>query len=720
LISYKVVNKNDTGVAVLSLHSKPVNALSEQMMNAIRTQINRAYNDKHAKAVVIASDIPGFFVAGADISQIMSNQYDPRGKDVSFYGFLHKNNELLNQIESGPKPTVAAIDGVALGGGLELAMATNARVCSPQSRLGLPELNLGLIPGFGGTQRLPRLIGVEKALEMMLTMTPISGIVAGQLKLADRVVESDKVKEAAIDLAVQIANHQHKRSKSLHLNNRLESPDKIREILEKQEANAKRFSSHLPHVQACINAVKAGLEYNGEVGLETEQREFLRICDSDTAKGLVHFFFAERATTKIPGLSSAIKPKPIKKLGVIGGGTMGSGIAIAAISNGISVILKEVNDQALDAAVKRVREVLDGRLERKRITQQQYKDQLALFKPQTTYDGFKELDMVIEAVLEIIPLKQKIFQELEQQCNSNCILATNTSTIDISEIAKNTKAQDRVIGLHFFSPAHVMVLLEIIITKQTSHEAIAGSIQFSKQIKKTPIVVGNCPGFLVNRAFYPYGQAAHYLLDRGVDIYQIDKAIQSFGFRVGPFLMNDIAGVDVIKLAFGSMHTPFAARSYPIRLNHILVENKRLGSKTGAGNYKHDQKTGRPSPDPEIKKFVEQARKQAGNPPAISNITNEQIVEYLLYPAVNEACRIIDEGHVYRVSDVDIASSLGMNFPRHTGGLMKWADSVGAKKIYSTLNKLYNETGLKLFEPSPYLTRCATNDESLYSFDKKK
>lgn len=719
------------------------------MIDAIRCQLDRAWNDPLVKAIVITSAIPGFFIAGADISQIMRKQQLQEEQNASnssgggenlFLGFLQSSNALMNRIEAGPKPTVAAIHGVALGGGLELAMSCNARVCSPESRLGLPELNLGIIPGFGGTQRLPRLVGVRRALEMMISSVPISGKSALQYGLVNRVVDGAKnsngndnnnnpVIAAAIDLAVRMAEFKHSRTRALYLNNRIESPTELKLIFDKAEADAKKQYAHLPHVQACINAVRAGLEYNGEVGLETESLEFLKVCNGTVAKSLIHFFFAERATTKVPslgrssnnGTSPVVKPKKISKIGIIGGGTMGSGIAIAALSAGIQVVLKEINDQALQAGVKRVMDVLDGRLERKKLSQQQYDHMTRhLFKSQTTYDNFDQLDMVIEAVLEIVPLKQKIFKEMEQYCNKECILATNTSTIDLNQIGAQVRSKDRIIGLHFFSPAHVMPLLEIIRTGETSAQTIATSLNFAKQIRKTPVVVGNCPGFLVNRTFYPYGESAHYLVDRGVDLYQIDRAIQKFGFRVGPFLMNDIAGVDVINFAFKSMSEPFKQRSYAIHLNQLLVDAKRLGQKTGSGNYKFDAKTGRPMPDPEMKSLIEQARKLSGNPkPFATPLTDEQIVEYLLFPTVNEALRVVEEGHVYRVSDVDVACTMGMNFPRHYGGLLKWADTIGAKRIADTLDRMARDSGLKMFEPCQYLKQCANSGASLYSIDKQ-
>jgi enoyl-CoA hydratase/3-hydroxyacyl-CoA dehydrogenase len=693
------------------INSAPVNALSDAVLKGIHDQYQRAVKDESVKGIVITSAIPGFFVAGADLQEIAQKQ---KGDDRSVFEkqlrFVHA---LLKQIESGFKPTVAGIDGLALGGGLELAMSCNARVASSQSRVGLPELNLGIIPGYGGTQRLPRLVGVEKALEMMLTSAPIPATVAHQYGLVDRVVDSKSVHESSIDLAAQIATFKCKRTQALQLNTRIENAEKLQEIFSKQEANAKRTSAHLPHVFSCIAATKAGLEFNGDYGSETEIKESMKLMSSPVAAALIHLFFAEKATSKIPGL----KPidKKIKKLGIVGGGLMGSGIAIVSLQSGISVVLKEVNQQALDVGIQRVKSYFEDRLKKKRITDKQYNDVLSRFKSQITYDGFDELEMVIEAVVEIPSLKQQIFVDLERVCNKDCILATNTSTIDINIIGKNIKALDRLIGLHFFSPVPVMPLLEIIYASKTSQNTIAVSVNFGKQIRKTTVVVGNCPGFMVNRSFFPYSQCAAYLTDRGVHPYIIDKALQKFGFRVGPFLLADLVGMEVGSLVSKSYATSFPDRTYPTNLTDLLFKDKRLGSKTGLGFYNHDPKTGRPTPDPELEKYLDQAKKIAGNPKPLGNLTEQQIVEYLLFPAVNEACRIVEEGLTYRVSDIDIASVMGMMFPRHTGGLMKFGDSYGAKYICDRLDEMAKEAnGHKIFVPCSYLRQHAQSGQSLY------
>lgn len=712
VVSYSVVEKDGVGVALLILNSPPVNALSDQVLQGISDQYNRAVRDSKVKAIVITSATAGFFVAGADIAQIQDKM--AKNADASvMLNQLVTVHKLFKQLESGNKPTVAAIDGVALGGGLELAMSCNARVATPQSKLGLPELKLGIIPGYGGTQRLPRLVGVEKALEIILSSNPVSSNAAKQLGLVDVVVDRSALKESAVQLAADIASYKHKRTQALHLTTRLESSDKIKEIIAKHEANAKKTSSHLPHVQATINAVKAGLEFNGDYGLEAEMKEAMKVMGSPVAQSLIHLFFAEKATSKVPGL----KPtnNNIKSLGVIGGGLMGSGIIIVALQSGIPVVLKEINDQVLNAGVQRVRSFFDDRLKKQRISEKQHKEILSRLAAQTNYDGFDKLDMVIEAVIEVPKLKQNIFAELEKVCSRECILATNTSTIDIDIIGANIRTHDRLIGLHFFSPVPVMPLLEIIRTKQTSQNVIATAVNFGKQIRKTSIVVGNCPGFLVNRSFYGYSQIAAYIVDRGANPYLVDRAMQKFGFRVGPFLLADLVGIEVGTMVHKSFVGAFPDRCYNATLNDIMYQNKRLGQKSGLGFYKHDPKTGRPSPDAEIEKFIAQSRKNAGNPDqSLANITEQQIVEYLLFPVVNEACRIIEEGLVYRVSDVDISSVMGMMFPQHRGGLMKWADSIGASYICDKLEEMYKKSNLKIFEPSNYLREHAAKKQSLF------
>jgi enoyl-CoA hydratase/3-hydroxyacyl-CoA dehydrogenase len=568
---------------------------------------------------------------------------------------------------------------------------------------------------MGGTQRLPRLIGAKKALEMMLSMRPIGAKEALQLRLIEAIVPSEQVVQAAIKHALEIVHGTKTRTRALQLRTRLEEPQVLEQIFAGAE---KKLDPRQPHQKACLNAVRAGMEFDGLYGLETESKEFRKVGVTPTAKALCHFFFSERATTKIPGVQ--VTKDAIKSVGIIGGGTMGSGIAIACLMVGIRVVIKEVNQKFLDVGLGRVKGVFDGRLARKRMTQDQYNKAMSLLSGQIDYQNFDQLDMVVEAVLEQLPLKQQVFAELEKHCNKNCILATNTSTINIDEIAAKTSASDRIIGLHFFSPAYVMPLLEIIRTNKTSSATLGKSLKFSAQIKKTPVVVLNEIGFAVNRIFLPYFMAGAFLVDRGVDPYRIDKALQKFGFAVGPFRVSDIAGIDVGSYSKGSQAALFKDRIYNSPVEKIMLEEKRLGEKTSKGYYLYqgEGEIKKPVPDASIEQILSRARSQVNAKPLSNqaNFTDEDIQNILLLPAVNEACRVIEEKLVYRVSDIDVASAFGMNFPRLYGGLVKWADVfLGAPKVLEKLEALYRETGLKMFEPSQYLRDCAQNGKSLES-----
>lgn len=549
---------------------------------------------------------------------------------------------------------------------------------------------------------------------MMLLSKSVRGTEAHIIGLVDELVHPEfrgsQLLRRASEIALELAEYKRCRKVAMVYNGALESEHVVQAALEEVEAQAKR-APHLPHQLACVNAIRAGIEYNGLYGLETEKAEFVKVANTPSAKAFVHFFFASRATSKIPNVSQLKKPRNIRTVGILGGGTMGSGIAIACLEAGMNVILKEVNEKFLEAGVQRIRKVFQSRVDRGKLTSETMNRYMSQLRPQIDYKGFDSLDLVIEAVLEKPELKQQVFQELDRVCSSSCILATNTSTIDVDLIGSKTRAQKRIIGLHFFSPAHVMQLLEIIRTDSVDMQVLADVLHFSKQIRKTPVVVGNCSGFVVNRVFFPYGQASHLLVDYGLDPYRIDEVVKQFGMPMGPFRMNDLAGGDVLFHAYGSMASTYKKFTYPTHLNNLLVAAGRLGEKTGKGVYKHEY--GRAHPDPDLYQFITAARRKAGNPTPLS-LTDKQIIEFVFYPAVNEACRVIEERMVYRVSDIDIATILGMGFPVWRGGLVKWADMIGADKIYDRLMAMQRETGSKLFQPCDYLRECAQRGKSLF------
>ncbi len=692
------------GIATLTIDNPPVNALSSAVLAGLTEQLDAAEADPEVVAIVIAG-AGATFVAGADISRL---QAIGSGAPLGSGGALAP---LLPRVESGKKPTVAAIDGFALGGGLELAMACNARVGTERCRVGLPELKLGLIPGAGGTQRLPRLVGVARAVDMMLQSTQIEGREAHRLGILDELVDpgSDVVARAR-EVARELATGSRETRRAIERDDKLEPIDQAQRIVAAARAAAASKHRNVSYPDACLDAVLEGVENGAAAGFAREQQLFRELLVSDAARGLIHVFFATRAAGKVPGVTDAgLTAGGIQRVGVLGGGTMGSGIATALISAGIEVRLKEVDDTALAAGVARVHQNVERNAEKGRITRQQADDTLARLRGQTDYAGFGELDMVIEAATEKIDLKQQIFRELVEHTSGSAILASNTSTIDIERIAPDG-AEGRVLGTHFFSPAHIMKLVEVVRTPATSAQVLLDALALSKKIRKTAVTVGNCPGFLINRIFMRYGQAAGWLSDRGVDPYRVDRAIYDFGMPMGPNRMGDLAGLDVSVFAAGIMDGAYPDHAYRSALRKLLVDAGRLGEKSGSGHYRYEGK--KAAEDPQLAGFVARARELAGNPDPI-DASDEEIVKMTLFGVVNEACRAIDEGIVIRGSDIDVAAILGMGFPAYRGGPMKWADGLGARAVHDALAGWQERYGEKLFEPSRLLAEKAKSGASL-------
>ncbi|KAK9827372.1 hypothetical protein WJX81_002997 [Elliptochloris bilobata] len=674
------VEYGSDGVAVISLQNPPVNALHPAVLSGLFDRLREAHSRSDVKAIVVTG-AKGKFSAGFDINEF-GKQAGGGGIDSTI------NDNFCELLESGPKPTVAAIEGVALGGGLETALACNARLCSPGTKLGLPELQLGILPGFGGTQRLPRLVGLQTACQMMLTSAPVSDAKALKLGLVDGVVPRERLLAEARQLAAEIAAGTKPRQFTLYRTDKLEALGEALAVVDFARAETQKRAPHLMHPLLCLDAIRAGIEHGGRAGLRAEAEAFAKAASLDAHKALVHIFFAQRATKKVRGVTDAgLKPRRIKRIAVLGGGLMGSGIATASVLAGVDVLLKEINDKFLQAGMKRVEANIMSRVKKGKMKEAAAKAALGRLIGTLTYDDFGSVDMVIEAALEDVGLKQKIFADLEAACRPDAILSTNTSTIDISLVGAKTKAAERIVGAHFFSPAHIMPLLEIVRTPQTSKQVILNTLEYGSAIKKTPVVVGNCTGFAVNRVFFPYTQAACMLVDLGLDPYTVDKAIQfGFGMPMGPFRLSDLVGADIGLHVGHNVAGSYGERTYPSRIIQALVDAKRLGEKTGAGFYKFDARR-KASPDPELAPFVERSRKEAGlfrggKPPAFSP---QDIVEFIFFPVVNEGCRVVAEGIVDKPADLDVATVLAMGFPPYRGGLIKWADLVGAKHVATRL-----------------------------------
>ncbi|KAM0988242.1 hypothetical protein ACFX13_012451 [Malus domestica] len=700
------------GVALITIINPPVNSLSIDVLFSLKDSYEEALRRNDVKAIVVTG-AKGKFSGGFDITAFGGLQEGQKQEPKP--GFI--SVEVITDIVEGArKPSVAAIDGLALGGGLEVAMACHARISTPTAQLGLPELQLGLIPGFGGTQRLPRLVGISKALEMMLTSKPVKGEEAHDLGLVDAIVSPDQLVSTARRWALDILERRRPWVASLHKTDKLEPLGEAREILKFARAQVRKQAPNLKHPLVCIDVVEEGIASGGRSGLWKEAESFQGLLRSDTCKSLVHVFFAQRGTSKVPGVTDrGLMPRRVTKVAVIGGGLMGSGIATALILSGYPVILKEVNDKFLQAGISRVRANLQSRVKKGKMTQEKFEKTTSILKGVLDYDSFRDVDMVIEAVIEKVSLKQQIFADLEKYCPQHCILASNTSTIDLNLIGEKTKCHDRIIGAHFFSPAHVMPLLEIVRTNQTSPQVIVDLLEVGKRIKKTPVVVGNCTGFAVNRMFFPYTQAALLLVEHGADVYQIDRVITKFGMPMGPFRLADLVGFGVAIATGTQFVVNFPERTYKSLLIPLMQEDGRAGETTRKGFYTYDDRR-KASPDPQLKGYIEKSRSISGVSidSKLLKLSEKDIVEMIFFPVVNEACRVLAEGIAVKAADLDIAAIMGMGFPPYRGGILFWADLLGSEYIYSRLEEWSNTYG-EFFKPCAYLAERASNGASLSS-----
>ncbi|KAI8571140.1 hypothetical protein RHMOL_Rhmol01G0095500 [Rhododendron molle] len=692
------------GVAVITISNPPVNALAIPVVDGLKAKFVEATRREDVKAIVLTGN-GGKFSGGFDI-----NVFEKVHKtgDISIMPDVSVDL-VVNTIEDGKKPVVAAIEGLALGGGLELTMGCHARIAAPKAQLGLPELSLGVLPGFGGTQRLPRLLGLSKAVEIMLLSKPIMSEEGKKLGLIDALVSSEELLRVSRLWALDIAARRKPWIRSLHRTDKLGSLSESREILKVARQQAKQTAPNMPQHLACLDVIEEGIVHGGYNGVLKEAQVFKELVLSDTSRGLVHVFFAQRATSKVPNVTDiGLKPRSVKRVAVIGGGLMGSGIATALILGNIYVVLKEVNSEYLLRGIKMVEGNVRGLVARKKLAQDKAEKALSMLKGVLDYSEFRNVDMVIEAVIEKVPLKQTIFSEIEKACPPHCILATNTSTIDLNVVGEKTSSQDRIVGAHFFSPAHVMPLLEIVRTEKTSAQVILDLMAVGKIIKKVPVVVGNCTAFAVNRTFFPYTQGSHLLLNLGVDVFRIDKLISRFGLPMGPFQLQDLAGYGVALAVGKELGAAFSDRSFRSPLVELLVKSGRNGKNNGKGYYLYE-KGSKPKPDPSVLPIIEECRRVTNVMPGGKpiSVSDNEIVEMILFPVVNEACRVMDEGVVVRASDLDIASVLGMSFPSYRGGIVFWGDTVGPNHIYTSLKK-WSELYGSFYKPSRFLEERAT------------
>ncbi len=698
----KVSRDND--VAVITIDNPPVNALSPGVPEGILAAIDEVNVDPSVKAAVVIGG-GRTFVAGADIKEFikMTSSGNRRGSLLP----------LLLHIEDSAKPVVMAIHGQAFGGGLELAMAGHYRVASPAAQVGQPEVKLGIIPGAAGTQRLPRLVGVAKAVEMCAGGNPVPAREAAALGLIDRLIEGDLL-AGAVAFAREVAGKPAPKTRERA--GKLGTAAENAAIFAAARDTTRKKQRGLKAPLAAIDAIEAGMGSSFDEGCQTEAKIFMECLFSDQSKALIHVFFGEREVAKIPDVPKETPVLPVNRAAVVGSGTMGGGIAMVFANAGIPVLLKDVDEATRNLGMGKIRKNYATSVQRGRITQAFMDERMQLITPVLDYDKFGGVDMVIEAVFEGMALKKTVFADLDRTCRPGAILATNTSTLNIDEIAGVTSRPEAVIGTHFFSPANVMRLLEVVRGKKSSKEVIATCMQLSKKLGKIGVLVGNCRGFVGNRMFGPYRREAQFLIEEGAEVAAVDQALVEFGNAMGPMAVGDLAGLDVgwrIRKEYQHLEKPGIRQPFA---EDRLCEMGRYGQKTSKGWYRYDENR-RPSDDPEVTALARKWSAEAGIPQR--QISAGEIVDRCTYALVNEGARILEEGYALRAVDIDIIYINGYGFPAHRGGPMWHADTVGLKKVYERICDFHRQHG-ELWEPAPLLKRLAEAGKTFAEFDREQ
>jgi 3-hydroxyacyl-CoA dehydrogenase len=695
----------DNDIAIITINNPPVNALSPGVPEGISEALDRIAQDASVKAAVLIGG-GRTFVAGADIKEFGKMTSSGKSRGAGLTPFLLK-------MEDSIKPVVVAIHGTAFGGGLELAMAGHYRVAVSSAQVGQPEVKLGLIPGAAGTQRLPRLAGVAKAVEMCMTGNPVKADEALKFGIIDRIIEGDLL-GGAVKFAREVAGKPA--PKTRERDEKLGNATDDAATFSSARENAAKKQRGLIAPVAAVEAIEAATKMPFEEGCKVEQKLFIDCLFSDQSKSLIHVFFSEREVTKIPDISKDTPLIPIKTAAVVGAGTMGGGIAMVLANAGIPVLLKETDQAALDRGLATIKSNYANSVKRGRFTQQDADERLKRITPTLSYDGFSNVDLVIEAVFEGMALKKEVFKELDRVCKPGTILASNTSTLSIDEIAASTSRPAFVIGTHFFSPANVMRLLEIVRGKATSKEVIATCMQLSKTLGKVGVLVGNCRGFVGNRMFGPYRREAQFLVEEGASIEAVDQALVDFGNAMGPLAVGDLAGLDVgwrIRKEYRHLEVPGIRQPFT---EDNLCELGRFGQKTGAGWYKYDDQR-RGSPDLVVDELIRKWVAEAGIPQR--KISAAEIIDRCIYALVNEGARILEEGYALRASDIDIIYLNGYGFPAYRGGPMWYADTVGLKKVYERISEFQRQHG-DIWQPAPLLKRLAEQGKTFAQFGKEE
>ncbi len=676
------------GIAVITLNNPPVNGLGNALRAGIAEGLEKADSDPDIKAVVLIGSAKAFS-GGADIREFNKPMTKPNLPEV---------NDIQDSMQ---KPLVAAIGGFALGGGLELALACHYRIALEKSLLGLPEVKLGILPGSGGTQRLPRVIPVHEAARMMILGDPIPAPKAKELGLVDEIVSGDLL-EAGIAYAQKLVAEGKGPRRIRDMPPKVEGDQKA--LLEAVPAQAAKSAGGNPAPAEIAKCIHAAVTLPFDEGRKVERERFEHLVNTVESKALRHMFFAERQTSKIPDVPDATPTREIKKAAVVGAGTMGGGIAMCFANAGIPVVIADVSQEALDKGMQKIRDNYEATVKRGRLKAEDMEKRYALIQPSVDLNALKPADIVVEAVFERMEVKQDMFKKLDAVMKPGAILATNTSTLDVNKIADVTKRPQDVIGTHFFSPAHVMRLLEVVRAEKTAKDVLATTMKLGKKLKKVPIVSGVCDGFIGNRMIERYSQQAGLLLDEGASPQQVDAALQKWGMAMGPFTMSDLAGNDIGWDIRKRRYYERPEMAYS-KFADKVCELGRFGQKTGKGFYRYEPGNRKALPDPEIDALLDKYRKQHGL--QTREISDQEIVERCIYALVNTGARILEEGIALRASDIDMVYLAGYGFPPHRGGPMFYADSVGLDKVVAAIEKFQKGYHGEQWQPAPLLVKLA-------------
>jgi len=689
-----VAFSKEGNIGLITINHPPVNALSQAVRSGIRACVEKGIADQEVAAMIILCE-GRTFIAGADIREFGKPPLEPHLPDVCRF------------IEDSPKPVIAAIHGTALGGGLEIALGCHFRLAVSGAKVGFPEVNLGLLPGAGGTQRLPRLAGVRAALDLITSGAPIAAVRAKSLGILDAVTDGD-LKTEALAFARKIIDEKLPIRKVGSLPVTVDSPSVFDDFAKSISRRSRGFLAPFK----CIEAIRAAAELPFDEGMKREREIFLELKASDQSRAQRHVFFAEREVIRIPGLPDDQKTREVKSVGIMGAGTMGGGIAMCFANAGIPVTLLDVQPEFLDKSLAVIKKNYGGTVAKGRLTQEVMDRRMSLIRPTLAYDDFKNVDLVIEAVFEDMAVKKDVFIKLDAVCKPGAILASNTSYLNIDDIAAVTKRPQDVMGMHFFSPANVMKLLENVRGAKTSPEVYATAMKVGRAVGKAPVLVGVCDGFVGNRMLAKRTRECGFMLEEGALPWQIDKVIYDFGFPMGPYAMGDMAGLDIGWRNRRAKFDLLSPREKSCNILDKICGMGRFGQKTGSGFYKYDEKRN-PTPDPLIEDLIIRHSQEAGITRRV--ISDQEIIERAVYAMINEGAKILEEGIAMRPLDIDIVWIYGYGFPRYLGGPMFYADTVGLKKVYDAILKYKDRVGPQYFTPSPLLEKLAKEGKGFYS-----